>query len=70
MLLVLDAVDVLFEQGGGEARDSLVDVLSDLCYYSGQLRLLLTSEQSVLRETNRRIQNGSEKVSGYMSCAV
>lgn len=67
---MLDAVDVLFEQGEGEARDSLVDVLSDLCYYSGQLRLLLTSEQSVLRETNRRIQNGSERVSEYIYYAV
>lgn len=63
VLLVLDGVDAMFEGQGGDARDALVGLLSDLCRFNGRLHLLMTSEQSVLRGTTNRIQNGSERVS-------
>lgn len=66
VLLVLDGVDALIEQGAGEARDNLVDLLSQLCRFGrGKLTLLLTSEETLLEGTNRRFQNGSEKVTMF-----
>lgn len=61
VLLVLEDVDSLFE-GGGDARDRLITLLSDLCSMGEHLKLMVTSEQSLLRDTNARFRHGSEKV--------
>ncbi|CAM9339383.1 unnamed protein product, partial [Discosporangium mesarthrocarpum] len=64
VLLVLDGVDALYAGGRGAlSRGSLVAVLSGLCCHNGRpLHLLMTSQQSVLRETSMRFRNASEKV--------
>lgn len=62
VLLVLDSVDALFEDKGSEVCDRLVEFHDTLCTCSGQLRMLLTSEQSLLLETSKRFRNGTEKV--------
>lgn len=62
VLLVLDSVDALFEDKGSEVCDRLVEFYNTLCTCGGQLRMLLTSEQSLLLETNKRFRNGTEKV--------
>lgn len=65
VLLVLDSVDALFEGKGSEACDRLVEFLDTLCSCSEHLRMLLTSEQSLLLETNKRFRNGTEKVGDW-----
>lgn len=59
---MLDGVDSLFEGQAGEAKDLLVELLSQLLSFNGRLHLLMTSEQSVLRDTSRRLRNGAEQV--------
>lgn len=61
VLLVLEDVDSLFE-GGGDARDRLVLLLSNLYSMGKHLKLLATSEQSLLRETNQRFRDGCVRV--------
>ncbi|CAN0342051.1 unnamed protein product, partial [Ectocarpus fasciculatus] len=61
VLLVLEDVDSLFE-GGGDARDRVLKLLSNLCSKSEHLKLLVTSEQSLQRDTNERFRHGSERV--------
>eukprot|EP00752_Nemacystus_decipiens_P002493 g2344.t1 len=61
VLLVLEDVDSLFE-GGGDARDRLIIQLNSLCSMGEHLKLLVTSEQSLLRDTNQRFRHGAEKV--------
>lgn len=67
VLLVLEDADSLFE-GGGDARDRLIILLSNLCSMGEHLKLLVTSEQSLLRETNARFRHGSERVSCLSDC--
>ena len=62
VLLVLDNADSLFETGG-EARDRVVELLSYLCSTGGHLKLLVTSEHELLRDTKQRFRgDGSEVV--------
>lgn len=64
VLLVLENVDSLFE-GGGDARDRLVKLLSDLCSRGDNeslLKLLVTSEQPLQHDTKERFRSGSEMV--------
>lgn len=66
VLLILDAVDALYEGAGSEIRDCLVDLLNDLCRFGeGQLRFLLTSENTLLSGASTFFQNGSEKASDF-----
>ena len=60
---MLDSADALFDGKGCEAGHRLVELLNSMCCARKHLRLLLTSEQSLLRETNIRFRNGTEKVS-------
>ena len=59
---MLDCADALFDGKGCEAGHRLVELLNSMCCARRHLRLL-TSEQSLLRETNIRFRNGTEKVS-------
>ncbi|CAM9759163.1 unnamed protein product [Ectocarpus sp. 6 AP-2014] len=61
VLLVLEDVDSLFE-AGGDARDRVLKLLSNLCSKGEHLKLLVTSEQSLQRDTNERFRHGSERV--------
>ena len=62
VLVVLDNADALFDGKGCEVGHRLVELLSSMCCARRHLRLLLTSEQSLLRETNIRFRSGTEKV--------
>ncbi|CAM9719867.1 unnamed protein product [Scytosiphon promiscuus] len=61
VLLVLEKVDTLFESGG-DAKDRVLKLLSNLCSMGGHLKLLVTSEQALQRDTYERFRHGSEKV--------
>ncbi|CAM9674291.1 unnamed protein product [Ectocarpus sp. 4 AP-2014] len=61
VLLVLEDVDSLFE-AGGDARDRVLKLLSNLCSKGEHLKLLVTSEQSLQRDTNERFRHGTERV--------
>lgn len=58
---MLEDVDSLFE-AGGDARDRVLKLLSNLCSKGEHLKLLVTSEQSLQRDTNERFRHGSERV--------
>ncbi|CAM9777047.1 unnamed protein product, partial [Hapterophycus canaliculatus] len=61
VLLVLENADSLLERGGN-ARDRLVTLLSDLCSAGGgrHLKLLVTSERRLQPGTDARFRSGSE----------
>ena len=59
---MLDNADFLFEWGG-DARNHLVELLDSLCSTEKHLKLLITSEHKLLRDTSKRFSgDGSEVV--------
>lgn len=62
VLLVLDAVNALTEDGGSKARKSLADFVDQLCGTSPHLKLLVTSENSLQKMTDRCLRNYTEQV--------
>lgn len=58
---MLDDLDSLFDEDV-DTRDRFAKLLSNLGSRGEHLKLLVTSEQSLLGDTNERFRQGSEKV--------